>query len=341
MSAVLKNFRASNMSLYAVKKILVRTYDEKTAMTLLKDYCLELTTPEAKHQGLELLLMNGFYQEFKTLLRMNKQSAYQENRVWGKLYDLYYSYVQNKISPSDLLLEIKKIPVINEEQKCFSLILKIYGNYDIRRYSMLAYLNEKLSECLNNTTPSILMEFYELRRKEILFRYHWRNNELIIARKYGFEIINNKEVSSKRICRIHICLALSYIFDGYDQSLYHLNEAKKIANTFGFKAIDDLIDTHNLPFISAYHGIVEGIETGDLAEQAHLAIAVGDTEKAERILTEFTELTPFQQYYLGVATQDKQLLVKSYNRFVNEQSHYFYARLPLQALNRMNIGGIG
>jgi len=340
MSAVLKDFRKSNMSLYAVKKMLVKMYDEKTAMILLKDYCLESTTPEARHHGLELLLMNGFYQEFQTLLNINKQSLFEEDRIWAKLYELHYKSLNHEISDSDMLMELKKIPVLNEEQKCFHTILKIYNNYEMRRYGVWAYLNEKLSEGLNELQPSLLLEFYQMRSKEILFRYHWRKNELIIARKYGFEIINHRQISPTRMCRVHILLALSYVFEGYDQSVYHLNEALKLAKKFELPNIEQLVKQHNLPFVSAYHGVTEGIETESLPEQAHLAIARGEREKAIKILNSFETLTPFQKYYLGLAKMDKQLLVQSYNSFVNEESHYFYARLPLQALNHMNIGGI-
>ncbi|QHE53778.1 AimR family lysis-lysogeny pheromone receptor [Pontibacillus sp. HMF3514] len=340
MSAVLKDFRKSNMSLYAIKKILVKMYDEKTAMTLLKDYCMESTTPEARHHGLELMLMNGYYQEFKTLLNINKQSHFEEDRVWAKLYELHYKSLQHKISHSDVLVELKKIPILTEEQRCLHTILKIYSNYEMRRYSVWAYLNEKLSEDLSQMQPSLLLEFYQLRSKEILFRYHWRKNELIIARKYGFTIINHKQISPARMSRVHIILALSYLFDGYDQSMYHLNEALKLAKKFELPAIEKLVKHHNLPFVSAYHGLTEGVETESLAEQAHLAVARGDREKAIEILSTFESLTPFQKYYLGLAKMDKQLLVQSYNSFVSEESHYFYARLPLQALNHMNMGGI-
>lgn len=339
MSAVLKDFRASNMSLYAVKRILVNMYDEQTAMEHLKDYCLEVPTPEAKHHGLELFIMNGFDQEFYTLLNINKQSLDEEDRTWGKLYEINCKWRNYQLSSTDVLLELNNIPILTEEQRCFSYLLKFYCHYHMRRYGMLAYLNEQITESLNRMQPSIMKELFELRRKEILFRNHWRKNELVIARKYGFSIVNNSEISPARIARLHGCLALSYLYDGYDQSIYHLHEALNITRENNLSNMEEMMLQHNLPFISAYYGITEGIETDDLAEQAHQAIARGDSEKAITTLSSFERLTSFQKYYLGVAKMDKKLLVESYNSFINEDGHYFYAKLPLQALNKMNVEG--
>lgn len=337
MGAVIQDLIGTHMSLYTVKKILSSMYDREKATTMLKELVLQTNTNECKHYGLELLLMNGFEKEFMLLVEKNKQSLLPEDQQWGNMYELYYFFLKNKRTPGETVLALKDSHPASRELQCFSKVIEIYCYYNMKRYSMFAQLAEELTELLDNLPPSILRDFYYLRQKEIMFRYHWRLNELIIARKYAFKVIHS-DLTDFRVCRTHIGLGLTYLFEGYDKAIYHMGEAHKIATQYNLKIYLNQIETHNLPFISAHYGYTNGIYTKDVAEQAHLAIAKGNREEAVSLLASFPELTPFQMYYLGVAKEDKSLLVDAYKRFVNEHGNYFYARLPLHAINKMNMG---
>ncbi|MDC3416719.1 hypothetical protein NC799_07280 [Aquibacillus sp. 3ASR75-54] len=126
-------------------------------------------------------------------------------------------------------------------------------------------------------------------------------------------------------------LSLSYIFEDFSSSMYHLNEAKVIAEKLDDKQLLADIEWRNYPFICAVFGHVNGISTEDPAEQAHIEIVKGNDHLARAILNEMTINTPLLKYYYGLATRDKDLLMESCQDFIGKRSDHFFARLPLRA----------
>ncbi|SDK14718.1 AimR family lysis-lysogeny pheromone receptor [Sediminibacillus albus] len=313
-----------------------RDYPEEKVVFLTKQFCLTSESDYVKRTGLEFLYMNGYYQELDDLILINKQSLNSINRKWAYLYDLLVLRKKGTIPEHALLEEINQIKTNLAELNCIVGFMKIYLYYDLNEFEKLGDYLDQQSELINEIEDSFLSSLFFVRLNEILFTYYWKRNELILARKYAFQVLT-ESYCQERKANIHMHLGLSYLYDNYVQCVYHLDEAKRIAILYNKAVLIRAIEQQNFPFVSAHFGIIKGITTMDPSEQAHLAIAKGDYEKARKILKGISLDSPFRKYYLGMAEQDKGLLLRSYNDFIVKRSDYFFSRLPLLALNNNSL----
>ncbi|WP_345241960.1 AimR family lysis-lysogeny pheromone receptor [Pontibacillus salipaludis] len=334
--AIINDLSSKNISLHMLKNTLYRIHGRDSALHILKEICLERKTPETRQHGMEFLFVNDLFTELKWLIHENKHSTDIMDRSWGQLYDVYLNYKLQKINVSEAFEHLNSIVLVTGEQECYVDLIQSILYFDSHRFSMFAVYIDRFKDKLSELEPSLLKDYLDLRHKYLLFRYHWRNNELIIARKYAFKLLQ-EDLSPERIGKIHSSLSLTYLFEGYEAAFYHIAEAQAVAEQYNISALKFALENHNIPFISAVNGRVEGISTLDSSEIAHLAIARGEKDKAISILERIQEPTPFQLYYLGLAKEDKSILLDSYFRFVNELSHYFFARLPLRAMSNLDM----
>ncbi|KGP71811.1 AimR family lysis-lysogeny pheromone receptor [Pontibacillus yanchengensis] len=334
-ATILNDARSSNLSLYTFFHLVPSICDIEEGSNLIRDYCLQSNSPEARYHSLEFFLMNGYKKEFTKLLHENKYSINPYDQTWAQLYELLSNLETQSMTSDKVLFELESINPLSDEQSSVHVLTKLYCFYDMNRFDVIASLTEELYGRVEVLEPSILKDSLLFRLNEVQQRYHWRRNELILSRKYGYKIIKQKNISLNRKCKTHQCLGLSYLYDSYDQSMFHLHQARNIAERYNLQDQEYYISQHNIPFVSAFHHKVDGITTQEPSEQAHIALAKGDYEEARMILSSFPTLTSFQTYYLGIATQNHHLFIKSYNKFVNEDSHHFFARLPLRELNKL------
>src|SRR5699024_11900875 len=134
---------------------------------------------------------------------------------------------------------------------------------------------------------------------------------------------------------MHISLGLTYTFDTYEQGMYHFNEALYLSKKNNMYNHITLLENHNIPFLSAHFNQVEGITTTDKSEMAHIEIAKGNFSKAIEILEGIKGNSPFKLYYLGIASKDRDILLRSYSDFIEKRSDHFFCRLPLNMLKHL------
>ncbi|WP_053218126.1 AimR family lysis-lysogeny pheromone receptor [Virgibacillus senegalensis] len=307
-------------------------YTEDEVVHLTKVFCLNSTSDYVKRTGMEFLYMNGFFQELDFLLLQNKQSVNPINRKWANLYELLVLRKRGTKPQHELLDEVHQIKTNIAELNCLVGFMKIYLYYDLNEFEKLGDYLDHQSELINDIEDPFLTSLFFVRLNETLFTYYWKRNELILARKYAFQVLTYPYCQERK-ANIHMHLGLSYLYENYLQCIYHLEEAKRIATLYNKTTLIRAIEQQNFPFISAHFGVVDGITTTDPSEQAHLAIARGEMEEAKRILKRISLDSPFRKYYLGLAEQDKGMLLRSYNDFIVKRSDYFFSRLPLLAIN--------
>ncbi|MEH7458477.1 AimR family lysis-lysogeny pheromone receptor, partial [Bacillus sp. JJ1127] len=91
-----------------------------------------------------------------------------------------------------------------------------------------------------------------------------------------------------------------------------------------------MLDT--IMFLKIHHEIdLKKIKPCNAAENAYLQIKLGNKKTAIAILEDLQKengfLSSYQLYYLGLAKNDKNILIKSLESFEKE-GNIFYARLP-------------
>lgn len=320
-------------SLFSVLQELSKKYDEKTTIYLTKEFCLNCQTPENQRVGMEFLYMNGFREELKTLIKFNIRSNKQTNVEWGEVYDFILHRKVMSQYKGEVLSFVDNYETDDEILRCLLIFIKIYGHIDLCEFDVIEKYRDELTELLLKIDNTLLRIYFQLRENELLFHFHWMRDEVSVARNYAHNIIENIFNQEKK-CFVHINLSETYIFDDYNKALNHAKCAREIALDYELDYYVSAIDNNVIPFISAYNGIYQGISTQDKAEQAHLAIAAGENGKAIELLNTINNRTPFQDYYFGLASEDIDLLYKSYKRFIDERNDHFFAKLPLIELKK-------
>ncbi|WP_077623425.1 AimR family lysis-lysogeny pheromone receptor [Sediminibacillus massiliensis] len=309
----------------------VSGYGEKASINLTRQFCFSSLSDNVQRVGMEFLYLHGYYSDLKKLIVRNKQSVNPINRKWGEVYQLFMDRKENIRPANEILKEIDMIKTNLPDLTCLIRFLKIYLHFDLMQFERFGFYLDKQSELIGEIEDSLLSSFFQLRYDEAHFMYYWRRNQVILARKYAFKALNTR-LCHERKANIHVNLGLSYLFENYFSCIHHLEEAKKIGVQYDLKHIVHAVEQHNLPFVSAHFGYVQGVTTNDPSEQAHLSIAEGNMDKAREILNNLSLESPFRKYYKGLACEDRALLLRSYNEFIIQRSDYFFSRLPLKAL---------
>ncbi|MFC4558056.1 AimR family lysis-lysogeny pheromone receptor [Virgibacillus kekensis] len=324
----------NQFTLEQVMLILRQDHDDQTAEKLMRQFCLHSTSKEISKKGMEFLYMNGHYEDLKQLIAKNMLSENPSNRDWARVYQLTMDRKDKRYPPREILRQAERMKTDEMELKLLIEFLKISAYYDLNEYREIGNFLDKHQYLFEMIEDRFLLSFFNMRLYQYLFIYFWLGNELIIARKYAFRQLNGTR-NPATMASIHVKLGLTYIFDSYFQSMHHTKEALKIAKKHNLPKMIKIIEENNIPFIAAHFKEVDGISTPDLSEQAHIEIAKGNLKKADEILSNITIDSPFGIYYLGMARQDKNILLQAYNNFVEKRSDYFFSRLPLKALKEM------
>ncbi|QTN00900.1 hypothetical protein ERJ70_17370 [Sediminibacillus dalangtanensis] len=306
-----------------------------TAIDVTRSYCLKAKADTNQRVGMEFLYAYGFLDDLEQLIEKNLESGNPVNRQWGQLYKIIHLRRKRKLKTDEYLSLLNKLEADSVEMESLHMFLRVYAHFERKEFGRLSGYLDGLLENIHKIGDPMLRELFSVRMDEMLLTFHWKRNEMIIARKHGFRILQNTHCPRKKI-DIHNTMALGYLFDSYHQAMEHALEAKRLANmTEDLTAIQG-INNYTIPFIAAFHGRTAGISTPIESEAAHLALARGDIPTCISILNSFDSLTPFQQYYLGKATRDVEMLEISYRRFISERSDHFFARLPLLEMNKLN-----
>lgn len=300
----------------------------------LKDFFLITNDSYSQCVGLEYLLMYGYYAELDKLIEKNKHHANKQNQEWAYLYELIIAKQKRALKHGELLAQAQDFKTDDLSLQCIQQFFIISLYFDMFEYEMLANKLDTLSENMKKINHRVLIPLLKQRLKLVLFNHYWKRNEMILARKHGFEALDGTN-NSYHLANLHINLSLSYTLDDFESAHYHLNEALTIAKDKNITRLIELIRNQNIPFIYAHFNQPNDIITPIKSEQAHLAIARGELLTAQQLLSEVTEDTPFTKYYLGRAYQDRRLLLQSYNEFLEYRSDHFFARLPLTALKKL------
>ncbi|KGX90304.1 AimR family lysis-lysogeny pheromone receptor [Pontibacillus marinus] len=322
-------------SLFSVLQELSKKYDEKTTIYLTKEFCVNCQTHENQLVGMEFLYQNSFFDDLEKMIKFHKESSNSLNNEWSLLYELQIKRKVHNIIGQDFLKLLEDVEV-REDATLLSLLtfLKIYGYYEMYEYEKLEIYQDVLTKYLLDIDNTIIRVYFQLRENELYLHYHWKRNEVQIARNYGHNMLENV-FNPRKKCYTHLILAETYVLEDYNKAMEHANKALEIAEYYNL--VQFIKDANNkvIPFIAAINGIYEGVETTDEVERAHLYLAAKRWEDALQILNKIQNPTPFQEYYLGLAKKDKDLLQKSYYRFLTERKDQFFALLPYQELNNL------
>ncbi|AXI10608.1 hypothetical protein CUC15_17430 [Oceanobacillus zhaokaii] len=302
---------------------------------LTRRFCLQSSSLDIQKKGMEFLYLHGYFDDLMKLIKKNKESTYFSNNQWADIYQLMMNLKKNGELAYTILPKLNQSKTSDPELICLIEIAKAYCYYYMNRVDKLGYILTTYQQLFSVIEDRLLVSYFKIRIQQLSLIYFMKQNELITARRFAYQTL--KETLNPFIhVDVHIKLGLSYTFESLESGMYHLSEALRISKKYHYDLAVNIIEQHNIPFLSAHFNQVENISTQDKSEQAHIEIAKGNNDKAIEILNELPLNTPFQIYYLGKAKRDKQLLLKSYLYFMDKQSDHFFSKLPLCELKQLN-----
>lgn len=320
-------------SLYIVYKAMTAKYDPTRALEFVKEFCLTSTSIDNQKKSLEFLYMSNFFPALDQMIEKNKQSNIVENQQWAQLFAILMRRRRETVDHYEILKQVQKMKPVSEYVEIYQHFTTIYCYHELRQSGKAANHLDRINELMHNLEDPLIITFMQERLEDYYFFYHFQRNELILCRMYGFRLLK-KPYNLYKNCLVHRNIALTYLWENYDQCMYHVHEALKIARKHGYTLLEKGIMNHNVPFIAAVHEKYEGITTTDPIEEAHLNIAKGNIKEAVKVLSNIEHPSHYQEYYLGKALGDLTLLMKSYSRFI-QKGDYFGAKLPFMELQKL------
>ncbi|WP_010648322.1 AimR family lysis-lysogeny pheromone receptor [Oceanobacillus massiliensis] len=318
--------------------MLCAEYGPEAAQDMMVENCLDSPSKDIQKKGMEYLYMHGYFPELKQLIQKNRQSDDPSNRLWGTIYHIMIRQTLREISPHktiQLLQHFRERYSTKEPELLFLIdLIRENAYYQMPQYDRIGKIMVTHQQYFALMEDRSMVSYFKIRVYKINVIYHLMRNELIMARKYAYRVLNSLD-SPLIHAGIHLLLGISYTFDTYEKGMYHLKKSFELAKEVKLNYLTESLKNFYIPFLSAHFKKVDNITTKDRGEQAHIELAKGNHAKVIEILDHLPEKDAFQLYYLGKAKEDKSLLIKSYNHFIEKRSDYFFCRLPINAFKEM------
>lgn len=305
--------------------------NEAVVNRLLVKYCLWSNDAYINRTGLEYVYMKEDFTQLQRLIYKNAVHPNLKNRQWAKVYQVLLDYRNRTEEPYLLLNRLRVMKTDCPELNVVIQFAKVPLYYTLNEYGYIGEITAQKKDVIQSIKDPMIRQNLYMRLQESLFIYHLKRNEVIIARKYAYKL-TKYHLKPERAVRIEMNLGLSYIFETYEQGIYHLHRAKKIAKQNDLFEVYQKINDTIIPFFSAHFKRTEGISTDNTIGQAFIHIAKGEYAQAMHVLEQTPLNNPYIYYLMGLATGERDYFIRSYDCFVKRRSNFFFARLPLQEL---------
>lgn len=334
---LISNFvsQQGDLSFSNLMEILAIEHDSKTSLQLAKDYFFRSTSFDIQKKGMEFLYMNGHCLELRKMIARNRNSGNSSNQKWAKVYQIVFDRKAGNFPPQTIIKQLDAIETDEPELISIIEITKVSCYVDMHMFSALADFLDQYHKWFNQVRDQAFLSYLNIRIELLLMYYYLSKNLVILARRSANRLLKEESISPYLKISAHTHLGFSYLFESYAETMTHMQQAMQIACDNHYDEVIDVFKNRNIPFVAAHFNQADHITSNDKSEQAHLEIARGNNERAIEILNELPLDTPFQLYYMGKAKQDKELLCRASNQFIEQSSDYFFCRLPLSELGRM------
>lgn len=305
------------------------------------------TTKRKNNLPLELEYTNltGELELMKNLIERGKTSDNKANREFCSVYELLYLRNAEKKSKEEYLQEVRS-RIQNTNTKKMSTEIKIllefaliYAFFDLGEYEVVYNYTKDLEPLINKVTNPYFHYTFCLRKKEMIASCLHKDNKLEESREICEKIINNDKNHFPLTKAIAFGLiGESYILTDFEKSKRFLERSLQCVESqcnekmkYRYLKVKNTLD-----FLHIHWKMnLDKINPVDPLELAYLYIQKGNKEKAIMILKKIREesptVSPFWMYYWGIATEDREMLKKSFFEFLHKKNPY-YAKLPQDKL---------
>ncbi|MGE7869291.1 AimR family lysis-lysogeny pheromone receptor [Bacillus paramycoides] len=345
----------SQLSFWSLIKLLNIIYADNIAkkQKMIYKFCAVTTSKKNLRIAMEYANAKGDLILLKQVVDRERHSSLAMNREWAYVYELVWLRGSGTIQGTDLLDKLEerkqhKVTKTNEMKALYDILI-CYIMYDLENFNSLFEYATLLKPKVDEIADNFIRTAFEGRMKEFLSYAYLMHDDVEKCRELCQEILKIKgqdDCFALLKTSASVYLAESYTFECYETSARYIKQAlnlletdyyerakqreKQILNTYAFIK---LVNKCDLEDIKVFHP----------AEGAFLEIRKGNKEKAISILSELKSkngfLTPIEYCYLGLATNDIELIKKSIELF-ECGANRFYSKLPKKVLGYFNKNGI-
>lgn len=330
----------SQMRFYYLSRTLNNLYEERDIRVQKLERYITNTKARNLREAMEYLSLRGEFGLLKNVVDKEKESSNCENREWAHVYDLILKRYTSNIPPIEWFRSIEKINRTAKtlEMKILTEILLCQALYQNRNYRSLFDHLKELEIEINKIKNKFIKNSFTVRYKEALSVISLQSGRVDDSRRASKELLAIYEEDNSFVIPMITALGKfgeSFIFDNYELAKKYLEEGINFLSTYSDEGLGKKrgMFQYTLNFLKMFHWRdLEGLEEtlGDI-ELSYYRFKQGNHKEAERLLLANKDSgevsTPFENFYLGLARNDKDLIMKSLELF-EESGNIFYSKLP-------------
>jgi len=330
----------SQMRFYYLSRTLNNLYEERDIRVQKLERYITNTKARNLREAMEYLSLRGEFRLLKNVVDKEKESSNCENREWAYVYDLILKRYTSNIPPIEWFRSIEKVNRTAKtlEMKILTEILLCQALYQNRNYRSLFDHLKELEIEINKIKNKFIKNSFTVRYKEALSVISLQSGRVDDSRRASKELLAIYEEDNSFVIPMITALGKvgeSFIFDNYELAKKYLEEGINYLSTYSDEGLGKKrgMFQYTLNFLKMFHWRdLEGLEEtlGDI-ELSYYRFKQGNHKEAERLLLANKDSgevsTPFENFYLGLARNDKDLIKKSLELF-EESGNIFYSKLP-------------
>lgn len=309
---------------------------------VMSEYIPTQKSMNARH-ALEYCAMNGLWDLVEQTIKLLSSSNNTVDKEWAAMYQFFLMNTKRLLSPLEQLHQIEIFKPREKEIQILKSILKAYIYHELTEYrSVVLHVKDIDLQLLEIKTEFIKISF-TVRINLIMSVIYKRANNLVQSRKYCHFILEQNYFDIVK-AKAHQQIGLSYLYEDYQKSLYHLKEELKL-NTYYGKV--DFINKNlrNISFLKSFWGIDHTYSLpldnlGYFLNYVYYLIKKDDLLLARKKINQIdiNQLSErdiaFYYYYQGLITNEISHHLLSIKTFLNLNEHY-HLQLPLKEIQKL------
>ncbi|MFD1736995.1 AimR family lysis-lysogeny pheromone receptor [Bacillus salitolerans] len=292
---------------------------------------------ENRYLYMEYLNVQGNTCLLKDFIKIEMNSSCNRARSWALVYELVVKANNGELSKSALSNKVISFEPNSKDMHLLLCILNMLSVFQIGEYEAFFKVSNAILPEINYIEDSFIKQSYHLRLLELYSYSHLLANKVEPCRDIIHMILQLGDAKMYPIAYInsyHV-LAHTFLFTSYETCIENLQKAYRITTLLPEeRRAQKQKELHNTEqFVrSFWKRDLEPLPDDD-AELAHRYIAMGEMEQAISILDQLRQqqgfFTPFQWYYYGLATNNKDHFIKARKEFESNGDKFFVKILDL------------
>jgi hypothetical protein len=261
------------------------------------------------------------------------QSDNKKDKEWAVVYSIAIRFQMRDTDDEKLMGMIDDVKVKLPEMKILKKILRARVMYSMKEYSSMFRIANAANNELSKLKEGYLKRCYQTRINELFAQgYLYVLGETQKARYYANLVLNNEEFCATFKMYAYHIIGTSFLFENYEMAIANFENYKLLLEEHGRDDLVKEVIEKDIFFTKVlWNRDIEGISTTDEIELAHYEAKFGDKKNVPNLLK--NSKCPFALCYNGIATNDPQMLLESFFKFLGKKQKYF-ANVPARYLEK-------